>query len=132
MSTPLPLPHYGPSQADIQAYMTAHSVTFVQARMALIHAQTAAAAGKPVAGAPPTHTLTAAAFIARITPDVWGKIRAARQGSTPLALALDQAIAQLEAEPTVEANNVQLLAMLSQLVTAGVITAEDQAFILNF
>ena len=77
-------------------------------------------------------TISAAGFIQRIPPSTWAKVTAARQGTTPLAVALDQGIAQLCATPVVVADDPQLIGMLAQLVAVGVLTEAERAQILGF
>jgi len=119
-------PTFEPAAAAIAARMASAHLPHAAARMALIidHLQSL-----PKTTA---HTIRAAAFIQRIPSDVWGKVKAACQGSTTLAVALDQGIAQLCASAVIVADDPQLMAMLAQLVTAGVITEAERTQILSF
>jgi|GEM_PF-3478034 len=77
-------------------------------------------------------TISAAEFIKRIPSATWAKVTAARQGTSALAVSLDQGITQLCASPVVVADDPQLVAMLTALVTVHVITDAERVQILGF
>ena len=126
---PTPPTDFKPAADAVKARLAAYrgSITSAQAEAMLIREH---ALGLPPAL--PAHTIATADFIARIPTATWAKVTAARQGGTALATALDQGIAQLCASAHVDAANEPLNAMLTQLVTAGVLTADEKTQILNF
>jgi len=124
-----PLSTFEPPAVDIAARVSAYkcSITAEQAKAMLIREHEL-----KLPPHLPAHTIPTADFIARIPVGTWAKVTAARQAGTTLAVALDQGIAQLCASPYVVATDAQLLAVLNQLVTAGVLTADEKAQILGF
>jgi hypothetical protein len=119
---------FTPTVAQIRVRMTSQTphLSYAAACMALIKEQQVAA---PQAAA---RTISSFDFIGRIPSSTWAKITAARQGASPMAVALDQGLTQLAAASTVVSDNPQLLAMLTQLVTNGVLTDAEKTQILSF
>ena len=119
---------FNPSESQIQARMTAQTphLTHTEARVALIKAHVATQQSTAA------HTISSFDFFARIPDATWSKIRAASMASDELGIALHKGLLQLSAASTVIANNEQLDTMLTQLVTAGVITADEKTQILSF
>lgn len=73
-------------------------------------------------------TIATAAFIARIPVATWGKVKGAASQNP----ALDKALFQLSASAEIGSDNTELQAMLTMLVSAGVLTAEERTQILGF
>ena len=105
-------------------------LTHVEARVALIKEHTVTQQAALRAAAP--HTISSFDFFARIPDATWSKIRTASIASDELGIALHKGLLQISAAATVIANNEQLDSMLTQLVTAGVITADEKTQILSF
>ena len=120
---------YTPTETEIQTRMTAQMphLTHAEARWSLIraHLQTQQAA-------PAARSISPADFIQRIPAATWAKISAARQGTSALAVSLDQGITQLCASTVVVEDNAQLLSVLAALVTFNVITEAEKTQILGF
>jgi hypothetical protein len=120
---------YKPAADAVKARYAAYkgSITLAQAEAMLIREN---ALGLPPAL--PAHTIATAEFIARIPTATWAKVTAARQGGTPLAVVVDQGIAQLCASAYVAATSAPLNEVLAQLVTAAELTADEKTQILSF
>lgn len=120
-------PTWQPAAAAVTDYITAHpGTTHPQAVFALIKAHDA------TQQTPAAHTISSFDFFARIPDATWSKIRAASMASDELGIALHRGLLQLSAATTVIANNAELDGMLTALVAAGIITADEKTQILGF
>ena len=123
---------FNPSETQIQARMIAQAphLTHVVARVALIKEHTVTQQAALRAAAP--HTISSFDFFARIPDATWSKIRAASMANDELGTALHRGLLQLSAASTVIADNPDLLGMLTALVAAGILTADEKTQILGF
>lgn len=116
------------TEPQIQARMIAQTphLTHIEARVLMLKEHVAAQhTAEP-------RTITAFDFFARIPDAVKAKISAASAPGEPFAAALQWGIPQLSAAQIVYADNEQLVGLLTQLVTAGILTAEEKTHILDF
>lgn len=119
---------YTPTEAQIQARMTAQTphLTHQEARWSLIKAHLETQQDT----AP--HTISSFDFFARIPDATWSKIRAASLAENDLGIALHRGLLQLSAAQNVTNNDPQLLAMLTALTVASIITDAERLQIIGF